>query len=97
MKCKVSKPKPDALETLKSLLEDAFDDLLLHAALPSEAHDICRATGVHEPEGDVELVAVHPGATDTQDVRVLRERHQLGLLQGAQTSGLGRYNLFSAA
>jgi len=41
------------LETLEGLLENATNDLFLHATGPSIVHDISGAACVHKAEGDV--------------------------------------------
>src|SRR5438552_130894 len=69
----------DELEAFQSLFEDAADDVFVHATGPSITHDVCCATLAHETESDVELVAVHPRATDTEDVGMFGERHEGGL------------------
>lgn len=67
------------LESFEGLFEDAFDDFLLHTTWPGVVHDVSGAPFVHEPEGDVQLAAFYPRATDAKNVWVLGERHELGL------------------
>ena len=88
-----------ALYPLESLLEDTFDDFLLHAACPPVVHNIRCASGVHETQGDVKFVAVHPRSTNTKDVGVFRKRHELRFplqeFQGSQGEAVEIQNLES--
>jgi hypothetical protein len=73
------------LETLEGLLEDATDDLLLHATGPCIVHDVCGTSCVHEAESDVYFMAVQPASSDAKDVWMLGEGHELCLpLEKAQ-------------
>ena len=78
-----------ALEAFQGLLQDAADDLLLHSTGPGVMHNVGGAAFAHQTEGDVQLVSVHPGPTDTQDVGVLGKGHQRGLSL-EETEGMER-------
>jgi hypothetical protein len=64
------------LEALEGLTQDTADYILLHASWPAIAHDVSGASFVHEAQGDVEFVAIHPRTTDTQDVGVFGKGHE---------------------
>lgn len=59
------------VEALESLLEYAPNDVLFHTTGPAVPHYIGGTSFVHETQGNVQLVAVHPRATDTKDIGVL--------------------------
>ncbi len=67
----------DSLQTLECLAQDALYDLLFHTARPAIMHHVCYTARVHEMERDVQFVAVHPGATDPQNIGMLRQGHEL--------------------
>ncbi len=43
----------DILDAFEGLLENAFDNLLLHASSPAVLHDICGTSCVHKTESNV--------------------------------------------